>query len=180
MNVPARSEAWAVAGPRAGFTLVELLVSMAVLALVAVVTELAVRDATAGDLAQPAAVVGFVAGLSLAARRRWPLAVAGVTAVAAGGWGLLPPLLVALFQLAARGRGWAAAGVAALVGSALSNQLGAASGSLAFPAMGPLGVVAVRQLVAAVVLLPAVRPDLRAFSRGQWWPVLSWFSRRAL
>ena len=37
MNVPARSEAWAVAGPRAGFTLVELLVSMAVLALVAVV-----------------------------------------------------------------------------------------------------------------------------------------------
>lgn len=71
---------------------------------------------------------------------------------------------------AARGR---SAGVAALVGSALSNQLGAASGSLAFPAMGPLGVVAVRQLVAAVVLLPAVRPDLRAFSRGQWWPVLS-------
>jgi len=64
------------------------------------------------------------------------------------------------------------AGVVAYIGSALSNQVGAASGSLAFPAMGPLGVVAVRQLVAAVVLLPMARPDLRSFSRRQWWPVL--------
>jgi inner membrane transporter RhtA len=49
-------------------------------------------------------------------------------------------------------------GPATLVVSALSNQLGAASGSLAFPVMGPVGVVAVRQLVAAAVLLPIVRP----------------------
>ncbi|MCT9871451.1 EamA family transporter [Paenarthrobacter aurescens] len=65
-----------------------------------------------------------------------------------------------------------AGGAATLVASALSNQLGAASGSLAFPVMGPVGVVAVRQLVAAVVLLPLVRPRLRELNWSQWWPVL--------
>lgn len=65
-----------------------------------------------------------------------------------------------------------AGGAATLIASALSNQLGAATGSLAFPAMGPVGVVAVRQLVAAAVLLPMVRPRLRDLSWGQWWPVL--------
>ncbi|UVJ39900.1 DMT family transporter [Arthrobacter sp. CJ23] len=63
-------------------------------------------------------------------------------------------------------------GVATLIASSLSNQLGAATGSLAFPAMGPLGVVAVRQLVAAAVLLPIVRPRFRDLSWRQWWPVL--------
>lgn len=56
--------------------------------------------------------------------------------------------------------------------SALSNQVGAATGSLAFPAMGPVGVVAVRQVVAAAVLLPLVRPRLRQLRWAQWWPVL--------
>ncbi|MGF4044590.1 EamA family transporter [Paenarthrobacter nitroguajacolicus] len=65
-----------------------------------------------------------------------------------------------------------AGGVATLIGSALSNQLGAATGSMAFPTMGPVGVVAVRQLVAAAVLLPMVRPRLRDLSWRQWWPVL--------
>lgn len=64
------------------------------------------------------------------------------------------------------------AAVATLVGSALSNQLGAASGSLAFPVLGPLGVVAARQLIAAAVLVPVVRPRLNSFTRHQWWPVL--------
>ena len=62
-------------------------------------------------------------------------------------------------------------GVATLMASSLSNQLGAASGSLAFPAIGPLGVVAVRQLIAAAVLLPIARPRFRSFTRGQLWPV---------
>jgi inner membrane transporter RhtA len=61
---------------------------------------------------------------------------------------------------------------ATLVASALSNQLGAASGSLAFPGMGPVGVVAIRQLIAAAVLLPIVRPRVWSLTRGQWWPVL--------
>ncbi|MFD8234734.1 DMT family transporter [Streptomyces sp. NPDC059696] len=65
------------------------------------------------------------------------------------------------------------AGVATMVGSGLSNQTGAAIGSLAFPVIGPLGVVAVRQYVAAVVLCAVSPPRLRSFTRRQWWPVLA-------
>ncbi|MEU9433087.1 EamA family transporter [Streptomyces sp. NPDC048252] len=64
------------------------------------------------------------------------------------------------------------AGVATMVGSGLSNQTGAAIGSLAFPVLGPTGVVAVRQYVAALVLLAVGRPRLRSFTRQQWGPVL--------
>lgn len=64
------------------------------------------------------------------------------------------------------------AGVATMVGSGLSNQIGAATGSLAFPVLGPLGVVAIRQYVAAVVLIAVARPRPRTFTWRQWWPVL--------
>ncbi|MFJ9245662.1 EamA family transporter [Streptomyces sp. NPDC101776] len=64
------------------------------------------------------------------------------------------------------------AGVATMAGSGLSNQVGAAIGSLAFPVIGPVGVVAVRQYVAAVVLFAVGRPRLREFVWRQWWPVL--------
>ncbi|WP_405855069.1 EamA family transporter [Streptomyces sp. NBC_01515] len=63
-------------------------------------------------------------------------------------------------------------GVATMAGSGLSNQLGAAIGSLAFPVIGPVGVVAVRQYVAAAVLFAVGRPRLREFTWRQWWPVL--------
>ncbi|MDC0769038.1 EamA family transporter [Streptomyces sp. HD] len=63
------------------------------------------------------------------------------------------------------------AGVATMIGSGLSNQTGAAIGSLAFPVLGPVGVVAVRQYVAALVLLAVDRPRPRTFSWRQWWPV---------
>jgi inner membrane transporter RhtA len=46
-------------------------------------------------------------------------------------------------------------GVATMLTGATSNQVGAAIGAHAFDAIAPLGVVAVRQLVAATVLLPA-------------------------
>ncbi|MER7395310.1 EamA family transporter [Streptomyces sp. NPDC000151] len=59
-----------------------------------------------------------------------------------------------------------------MAASGLSNQVGAAVGSLAFPVLGPIGVVAVRQYVAALVLLAVGRPRLRAFTWRQWWPVL--------
>lgn len=72
---------------------------------------------------------------------------------------------------AAAGKGRTKA-TATLMASALSNQLGAASGSVAFPVMGPMGVVAVRQFIAAAVLLPVVRPSVRELTRRQWWPVL--------
>jgi inner membrane transporter RhtA len=60
-----------------------------------------------------------------------------------------------------------------MTGSAASNQFGAATAALAFPALGPAGVVAVRQWVAAVVLLAAVRPKFTAFTAAQWRPVLA-------
>jgi inner membrane transporter RhtA len=63
-------------------------------------------------------------------------------------------------------------GVATMLGSAASNQLGAAVGAHAFPTLGPAGVVAVRQFVAAAVLLPVARPDLRRMTWAQWWPTL--------
>lgn len=59
-----------------------------------------------------------------------------------------------------------------MLGSALSNQVGAALGAHAFGAIGPPGVVAVRQVVAAAVLLPLARPPLRRMTWPQWWPVL--------
>ena len=63
-------------------------------------------------------------------------------------------------------------GLVTMVASGASNQTGAAIGAHAFPAIGPAGVVAVRQLVAAAVLLPAVRPPVRRYTWAQWWPVL--------
>ncbi|MEU4485616.1 EamA family transporter [Streptomyces purpurascens] len=64
------------------------------------------------------------------------------------------------------------AGVVTMFGSGLSNQTGAAIGSLAFPVLGPIGVVAVRQYVAAIVLMAVGRPRPRTFTKEQWWPVL--------
>jgi inner membrane transporter RhtA len=64
-------------------------------------------------------------------------------------------------------------GIALMTGSALSAQLGAATAALAFPALGPAGVVAIRQWVAGAVLLSTVRPRFRAFTRRQWGPVVA-------
>lgn len=55
---------------------------------------------------------------------------------------------------------------------ALANQVGAATGSLAFPVIGPVGVVAVRQWVAGILLLAVGRPRICEFTWSQWWPVL--------
>ncbi len=64
------------------------------------------------------------------------------------------------------------AGMALMLGSGLSNQAGAAVAALAFPVLGPVGVVAVRQWVAAAVLCGVGRPRPRAFTAAQWRPVL--------
>ncbi len=60
-----------------------------------------------------------------------------------------------------------------MLASGASNQSGAAVGAHAFAAVGPSGVVAIRQLIAAAVLLPAVRPPVAHFTWPQWWPVIS-------
>src|ERR1051326_2375616 len=64
-------------------------------------------------------------------------------------------------------------GVALMTGSAAANQLGAATAALAFPVLGPAGVVAVRQWGAGAVLLSTVRPRFTSFTRAQWFPVLA-------
>jgi len=56
--------------------------------------------------------------------------------------------------------------------SALANQVGAAAGALAFPVVGVVGVVAVRQWVAGAVLVAAARPRPWRFTAAQWRPVL--------
>ncbi|MEU5949024.1 EamA family transporter [Micromonospora sp. NPDC047465] len=70
------------------------------------------------------------------------------------------------------GRGPLLHGIVTMTASAASSQVGAAVGAHAFAALGPAGVVAVRQFVAASVLLPTVRPNLRRFTWAQWWPTL--------
>ncbi len=62
---------------------------------------------------------------------------------------------------------------ALMLTAASSTQTGAAFGAHAFPAIGAAGVVAVRQLVAAVVLLGIARPNPLRLSRSQWAPVLA-------
>jgi inner membrane transporter RhtA len=65
------------------------------------------------------------------------------------------------------------AGMALMFGSGLSCQFGAATATMAFPVLGPVGVVAIRQWVAGAVLLTVGRPRLRSFTWPQWWPVLA-------
>src|SRR5215208_6434152 len=59
-------------------------------------------------------------------------------------------------------------GVALMLGSGLSNQVGAATGALAFPVIGPAGVVAVRQWVAGLLLWGIGRPRVLRFT----WPAV--------
>ncbi|GAB3301821.1 EamA family transporter [Parasphingorhabdus pacifica] len=63
-------------------------------------------------------------------------------------------------------------GIVLMSVSGLSNQTGASLGALAFPAIGPVGVVALRQYVAAIVLVAIDRPRWRGFTWAQWWPAL--------
>jgi len=56
--------------------------------------------------------------------------------------------------------------------SSASNQAGAAIGALAFADIGPIGVVAVRQIITAAVLAPTVKPRLHKLRVEQWLPVL--------
>lgn len=65
------------------------------------------------------------------------------------------------------------AGFALMTASSASNQVGAALGASAFGAIGPVGVVAVRQIVTALVLVPVVRPRLRGLRADQWRPILA-------
>jgi inner membrane transporter RhtA len=78
---------------------------------------------------------------------------------------------VAINQPAVR-RGSIVTGLVTMLASGAGNQVGAALGAHAFPSLGPAGVVAVRQFVAAAVLVPVARPRLWRFTWAQWWPTL--------
>ena len=60
-----------------------------------------------------------------------------------------------------------------MTGSAAATQIGAATAVLAFPVLGPAGVVAIRQWVAAAVLGTAIRPRFASFTWPQWRLVLA-------
>ena len=64
------------------------------------------------------------------------------------------------------------AGVALMLLGGAGSQAGAGIGALAFGAIGPPGVVADAELVAALVLLPVARPPLLRMTWPQWWPAL--------
>lgn len=55
-----------------------------------------------------------------------------------------------------------------VIGGALSVQFGAAFAALLFPRIGPLGAVTIRLVVAAVILVVAVRPRLRGHRRSDY------------
>lgn len=57
-------------------------------------------------------------------------------------------------------RGSTGAAVAMVVAGSMSVQFGAAFAALLFPRVGPLGAVTIRLVIAAVILLVAVRPRL--------------------
>lgn len=66
-----------------------------------------------------------------------------------------------------------ATGLGLAATSAASMPFGQAVGAHAFAALTPVGVVAIRQLVTTLVLLPIVRPRLRELTWSHWWPVLT-------
>ena len=64
-------------------------------------------------------------------------------------------------------------GVALMLTGGSSNQVGAAVGALAFPMIGPLGVVAVRQWIAATVMVAGCPPRPWRHTGHQLRPVLA-------
>jgi inner membrane transporter RhtA len=62
--------------------------------------------------------------------------------------------------------------VALIVAGAASSQAGGGFAVRAFDGLGIPGVVAVRQVMAAVVLIPLGRPPLHRMGWAQWWPTL--------
>lgn len=71
------------------------------------------------------------------------------------------------------GRGTALGPVALVVAGGLSVQFGAAVAALLMPRAGALGVVTLRLVAAAVVLLLVCRPKLRGHSRADWGTVVA-------
>ena len=65
-----------------------------------------------------------------------------------------------------------AGAIGLVLGGAFSVQLGAGVAVLLFPKAGPLGTVALRLVVSAILMLAVCRPSLRGRSRADWLTVL--------
>ncbi|MGW1882290.1 EamA family transporter [Streptomyces sp. NPDC001970] len=72
-----------------------------------------------------------------------------------------------------RGRGLALGPVALVVAGGVSVQFGAAVAVLLMPRAGALGVVTLRLVLAAIVLMLVCRPRLRGHSRADWGTVVA-------
>lgn len=59
-----------------------------------------------------------------------------------------------------------------VLGAAVSVQFGAAVAALLFPRVGVAGVVTLRLVIAAMVLLVVCRPRLRGYDRGDWLSII--------
>lgn len=63
--------------------------------------------------------------------------------------------------------GQRALGIGMMLTGSVGNQFGAAFGAIAFPEIGPVGVVAIRQIVTAAVLFPVARPGFHRYGRAE-------------
>ncbi|MFD9211278.1 DMT family transporter [Streptomyces sioyaensis] len=87
-----------------------------------------------------------------------------------------PEVLTAEAQAGAAGAAGARGrigSVALVMGGIVSLQFGSSVAVLLFPRAGALGVVTLRLVVAALVLLVLCRPKVRGYTRGDWATVLA-------
>ncbi|BCQ02460.1 EamA family transporter [Cutibacterium avidum] len=64
-------------------------------------------------------------------------------------------------------------GVLFMLGAVLSVQIGGALAATLIPQVGPLGTVALRMSLAALLMAPVVRPHLHGHTRDDWMRVLA-------
>src|SRR5690242_4113878 len=117
----------------------------------------------------------MLVAMTISARQRFPAAPAGGATPAGGAASAssATPVGATPAGAAIARRPDRLTGVALMTGGAAANQFGAATAALAFPVLGPAGVVAVRQWVAGLLLLAAARPRFFSFTRRQWRPVVA-------
>ncbi|MFD7664822.1 DMT family transporter [Streptomyces sp. NPDC059788] len=88
-----------------------------------------------------------------------------------------PEAVPASPEVRAAGQGAVGSGrltsVALVIGGIVSLQFGASVAVLLFPRAGALGVVTLRLVVAALVLMIACRPRMRGYTRGDWATILA-------
>ena len=74
----------------------------------------------------------------------------------------------------------AASAVLFVVVGLACQEVGASLAYLLFPAMGPLGMVMLRLVFSAVILLAIARPRMRGYRRADWWAVVQFGAVLAL